>query len=50
MTAKVILNPYSNRWNAQARWPQVEEALKSAGVEYESVFSEHKGNIVVKSN
>jgi YegS/Rv2252/BmrU family lipid kinase len=46
MTAKVILNPYSNRWNAQARWPQVEEALKSAGVEYEAVFSEHKGNIV----
>jgi len=46
MTAKVILNPYSNRWNAQARWTQVEEALKNAGVEYESIFSEHKGNIV----
>ena len=46
MTAKVILNPYSNRWNAQARWPQVEEALKNAGVEYESVFSERKGHIV----
>jgi len=50
MTAKVILNPYSNRWNAQARWPQVEEALKSAGVEYEAVFSEHKGNIVDLAN
>jgi YegS/Rv2252/BmrU family lipid kinase len=46
MTAKVILNPYSNRWNAQARWPQVEGALKDAGIEYESVISDFKGNIV----
>lgn len=46
MTAKVILNPYSNRWNAQARWPQVEEALKNAGITYDSVISEFKGNIV----
>ncbi|HSM70551.1 MAG TPA: diacylglycerol kinase family protein, partial [Anaerolineales bacterium] len=46
MTAKVILNPYSNRWNAQARWPQVEDALKNAGIEYESVISDFKGNIL----
>ena len=28
MTAKVILNPYSNRWNAKARWPEAKAALK----------------------
>ena len=45
MTAKVILNPYSNRWNAQARWPAAEAALKSAGFQFEVVFSERKGHI-----
>jgi diacylglycerol kinase (ATP) len=46
MTAKVILNPYSNRWNSQARWPQAEAALKAAGVDFELVVSQHKGAIV----
>ncbi|HXF83807.1 MAG TPA: diacylglycerol kinase family protein [Anaerolineales bacterium] len=46
MTAKVILNPYSNRWNAQKRWPQAEAALKAAGVEFDLVVSERKGHIV----
>ncbi|NWF65558.1 MAG: diacylglycerol kinase family lipid kinase [Chloroflexi bacterium] len=46
MTAKVILNPYSNRWNSQARWPQAEAALKAAGVEFELAISEKKGAIV----
>ncbi len=45
MTAKVILNPYSNRWNAQARWPAAEAALKAAGFEFEVVISERKGHI-----
>jgi diacylglycerol kinase (ATP) len=43
--AKVILNPYSNRWRAQERWPAAEAALKSAGVEFEVVISQHKGQI-----
>lgn len=46
MTAKVILNPYSNRWNSQKRWPQAESALKAAGVEYELAISDKKGQIV----
>ena len=29
MTAKVILNPYSNRWNSQKRWSEAEAALKA---------------------
>lgn len=46
MTAKVILNPYSNRWNSQKRWPEAESALKAAGVDFEVVFSQKKGQIV----
>jgi len=46
MTARVILNPYSNRWNSQKRWPEAEVALKAAGVEFELVVSQKKGQIV----
>lgn len=45
MTAKVVLNPYSNRWNAQARWPEAEAALKAAGVDFEMVISERRGHV-----
>jgi YegS/Rv2252/BmrU family lipid kinase len=46
MVAKVILNPYSNRWRSQERWPQAEAALKAAGVAFELVVSQKKGQIV----
>lgn len=46
MTAKVILNPYSNRWNSQKRWPETESALKAAGVDFDVVISQKKGQIV----
>ena len=45
MTAKVILNPYSNRWNSKARWPGAEAALNAAGVDFEVAFSERKGHV-----
>jgi YegS/Rv2252/BmrU family lipid kinase len=45
MTARVILNPHSNRWNAQKRWAQAEAALKAAGVDFDVVVSEKKGAI-----
>jgi diacylglycerol kinase (ATP) len=45
MTAKVILNPYSNRWNSLKRWPETEAALKAAGVDFDMVVSERKGQI-----
>lgn len=45
MTAKVILNPYSNRWRAQARWPEAEAALKAAGVDFELAVSQKKGGV-----
>jgi diacylglycerol kinase (ATP) len=43
MTAKVILNPYSNRWKARERWPQAEQALRAAGVEFELDISTGPG-------
>ena len=46
MTAKVILNPYSNRWNSQKRWEEADAALKAAGVDFELVVSKSKGQIV----
>ncbi|MGB8984987.1 MAG: diacylglycerol kinase family protein [Anaerolineales bacterium] len=46
MTAKVILNPYSNRWNSEKRWPEAESALKTAGVDFDVVVSQRKGQIV----
>ena len=46
MSAKVILNPYSNRWNSQKRWTQADAALKAAGVRFDLSVSEHKGHII----
>jgi diacylglycerol kinase (ATP) len=45
MTAKIILNPYSNRWNAKKRWPEAEAALLAAGVDFELAVSEHPRHI-----
>lgn len=45
MTAKVILNPYSNRWNSLKRRGEAENALHAAGVDYELVISEGPGKI-----
>src|SRR5690242_16831618 len=46
MTAKVILNPYSNRWNSQKRWSEAASALKAAGVDFHLAVSKKKGQIV----
>jgi diacylglycerol kinase (ATP) len=46
MVAKVILNPYANRWTAQKRWPEAEIRLKEAGVDFEVVTSQHKGQVI----
>lgn len=44
MSAKVILNPYSNRWNAKKRWPEAEAALKAAGLEFSVAVSDYIGH------
>ena len=46
MTAKAILNPYSNRWNSQKHWAEAEAVLKAAGVDFELDVSQSKGQIV----
>lgn len=46
MTAKVILNPYSNRWNSQKRWSEAEAALNAAGVKFKLAVSERKGQLI----
>jgi len=40
MTAKVILNPYANRWTALERKPELEAALQTAGIDYELAVTE----------
>jgi diacylglycerol kinase (ATP) len=45
MKVKVILNPYSNRWNSQKRWPEAEAALKAAGVDFSLAVSERPGGL-----
>ncbi len=45
MTAKVILNPYANRWRSQARWPEAEAALRAAGIAFDLAISQHKGQV-----
>ena len=45
MKPRIILNPYSNRWNSKARWPIVEAALKAHGYEYDLAVSERAGHI-----
>jgi diacylglycerol kinase (ATP) len=39
MPTKIILNPYSNRWNAQKRWESVQAELQAAGVVFDLAIS-----------
>jgi diacylglycerol kinase (ATP) len=44
MKIKVILNPYANRWGAQARIPEVEAALKAARLDYDLALTTEARN------
>lgn len=44
MPAKVILNPYSNRWGAGKKAPAVQRILESLGYEFEMVQTEGPGH------
>ena len=46
MKTKVLLNPYSNRWNSQKRWPAAESALRAAGVDFDLSISERADHLV----
>jgi diacylglycerol kinase (ATP) len=43
VTAKVILNPYSARWMARKRRPEMEAALRAAGLDFEVVETNAPG-------
>ena len=42
-TAKIIVNPYANRWNAKAAIPDIERACEKVGLPYELVVTEEPG-------
>ncbi|MFH2039049.1 MAG: YegS/Rv2252/BmrU family lipid kinase [Chloroflexota bacterium] len=46
MKAKVILNPYSNRWISQKRWPEAEKALHEAGIDFDLEVSEYPHHLI----
>lgn len=45
MAIKIILNPYSNRWNAQKRWAIAEAALRNRKIDFDLSISQHQGHI-----
>jgi diacylglycerol kinase (ATP) len=46
MKIKVLLNPYSNRWNSQKRWQTVESAMRAAGVDFDLSVSDHADHLI----
>jgi len=44
MTAKIILNPYANRWNAGKRAAEVEQILRNLNYDFELVQTEGPGH------
>src|SRR6185436_555714 len=46
MKIKILLNPYSNRWNSQKRWAEAESALRSAHVDFDLSTSEHADHLI----
>lgn len=47
MKTKILLNPYSNRWNSKRRWSEeAEPALRAAGVDFDVSVSEHTDHLV----
>jgi len=47
MAAKVILNPYSARWKAGERQPEIEVALHAAGVDHSISLSDSPGHAII---
>jgi diacylglycerol kinase (ATP) len=46
MKIKILLNPYSNRWNSQRRWAEAESALGNSGVDFDLSVSERADHLV----
>jgi diacylglycerol kinase (ATP) len=46
MTAKVILNPYAGRWQAQARKEELEASLREVGIDFELDVTDGPGHAI----
>jgi len=46
MKIKILLNPYSNRWNSQQRWTEAESALRATQLDFDLSVSEHADHLV----
>ena len=46
MTIKIIHNPYSARWRSSKRWPEAEQALRTAGIDYDLTQTEGPGHAI----
>jgi len=46
MKTKILLNPYSHRWNAKEAWKGVDAALRAAGVDFDLSVSERADHLV----
>jgi len=46
MKIKILLNPYSNRWNSQKRWLEAEAALRAQNVDFSLSISEYADHLV----
>ncbi|MEW5869584.1 MAG: diacylglycerol kinase family protein [Chloroflexota bacterium] len=46
MPAKVILNPYANRWTALKRKDEAEQALRAAGVDFDLVITDRPNQAI----
>ena len=46
MKAIVILNPYSGRWKAKRLWPEAEETLQAADIDYSLLVSQKPGDAI----
>src|SRR5687768_16741628 len=47
MKTKILLNPYSNRWNSKKRWDEAAEpALRATSVDFDLSISEHTAHLV----
>ena len=50
MSATVIINPYSNRWEGERRAPEVEASLQQAGIDFTLYKTERPGHGIELAN
>ena len=46
MKTKILLNPYSHRWNAREDWKKADATLRAVGLEFDMSVSEYPDHLV----